>query len=244
MKFTLNEIPSYKEKYCNNYSLAALNFSEYENVAGFIFDELTSANDITVQFCTDIDPATFSINGRSITVTHEEDATRIWYDGLESEFTFDDFTNADSGYCFYKVTNNTSGDIYYSDLMCISKILPFGINSLLFYLKVFLEGSGRSVWHPIFGKSVQVNGNIFITDNLGAVLISVPSSTIDYRIPAGNKTVSYNTVNYNAAWDEITGTIDLTAEPPSIIDVSGRSSISGTEDIIVTIQVDEFERLA
>ena len=246
MKFTLNEIPSYKEKYCNNYSLAALNFSEYENVAGFIFDELTSANDITVQFCTDIDPATFSINGRSITVTHEEDAARIWYDGLASEFTFDDFTNADSGYCFYKITNNTSGDIYYSDLMCISKMLPVGINSLQFYLKVLLEnnGFGESIWIRIIGESVQVNGDIFITDSLGGVLISVPSSTIDYRIPAGNKTISYLTVNYDAAWDEITGTIDLTAEPPSIIDVSGRSSISGTEDIIVTIQVDEFERLA
>ena len=246
MKFTLNEIPSYKEKYCNNYSLAALNFSEYENVAGFIFDELTSANDITVQFCTDIDPATFSINGRSITVTHEEDAARIWYDGLESEFTIYDFTNADAGFCFYKITNNTSGDIYYSDLMCISKMLPVGINSLRFYLRVLLEnnGFGESIWIRIIGESVQVNGDIFITDSLGAVLISGPSSTIDYRIPAGNKTISHLT-DYDAAWDEITGTIDLTAEPPSIsLDDSGRSSISGTEDIIVTIQVDEFERLA
>ena len=124
-------------------------------------------------------------------------------------------------------------------------MLPVGINSLQFYLRVLLEnnGFGESIWIRIIGESVQVNGDIFITDSLGGVLISVPSSTIDYRIPAGNKTVSFNTVNYDAAWDEITGTIDLTAEPPSIIDVSGRSSISGTEDIIVNIQLDEFERL-
>ena len=164
MKFTKNTIPDYS-RYYGNYRLAAREFSEYENVAGFLLTELNSSNTVTAKFCTCVNPKTYEVGGREIALTIESDTARIWYDGLASEFTVSDFTNADSGFGYYKITNTVSGDVWYSDLVFVNKIIvPYafiyftGTNA-----SISLDGNGIIVWDE--NNQSDVNSESTYTHN-------------------------------------------------------------------------------
>lgn len=168
---------------------------------------------MTVELCTNVDPATFAINGRSITVTHEESTTRIWYDGLASEFDISDFTNDDKGYCFYKVTNNDNGDVYYSDLMCIYEIiyppLRIGVKVIC---NITLTESGTTYTYPVDSVVVNIDSTPAATDEFGEAYFVVDEGTYDVVAASGSQAYDTGTSTGTATWIETTESVEATVE--------------------------------
>jgi len=199
----------YSELYYKNYSLAARYFSEYENIAGFLNAEIDGTANLVGYFCTCVDPETYDVNGREIAITIEKSSDYVWYDGIASEFTVDDFTNDDRGYCYYKVINADTGDVWYSELMFIDKIIyPSPDVNITIRTVIIIREDGNVDIYPVDTASVTVDGTTRTSDSNGETHFVVEEGTYVFVVAAGSYDYDTGTNTGTVTWNEKTGSLD------------------------------------